>query len=364
MIRCELLPCAFDEEDLTQVAGRRSLFAGFVVGALVLLLVGAYLYDQSRKDVVATGVKVAGVDLGGLSSDAAFTRLQSRLDAPLQHPLVVTAAGKRFTLTPSRAGLSIDTRALLGAAVRASRGGSFISRTVRGLTGGRVDREIPLQVGYSHGAVRSLVASVAKAADRPARDASVKPGAGGLLTAAGEQPGVAVNAALLGARIERALVDPAAGHLIAAPLHPLRPHVTRAQIASKYPAYIVIDRKNYQLRFFQHLKLADSYPISVGRQGLETPGGLYNIQWKEVNPSWHVPNSAWAGKLAGTTVPPGPADPIKARWMAFDGGAGIHGTDETSSIGHAVSHGCVRMQIPDVIALYPRVPVGTPVYVL
>jgi len=40
-----------------------------------------------------------------------------------------------------------------------------------------------------------------------------------------------------------------------------------------------------------------------------------------------------------------------------------HGTDETDSIGHAFSHGCVRMLIPDVIDLYNRVQVGTPVYI-
>jgi lipoprotein-anchoring transpeptidase ErfK/SrfK len=76
-----------------------------------------------------------------------------------------------------------------------------------------------------------------------------------------------------------------------------------------------------------------------------------------------VPNSAWAGALAGKLIPPGPDDPIKARWMGIFDGAGIHGTDEVSSIGHAFSHGCVRMLIPDVIDLYDRVSVGTPVYI-
>ncbi|MGZ8632286.1 MAG: L,D-transpeptidase, partial [Solirubrobacteraceae bacterium] len=117
--------------------------------------------------------------------------------------------------------------------------------------------------------------------------------------------------------------------------------------------------------FFDHLKPSLTFPIAVGRQGLETPPGLYDVQWKQTNPSWYVPNSAWAGKLAGTVVPPGPGDPIKARWMAFNGGAGIHGIDpsEYGSIGHDASHGCVRMRIPDVISLYARTPVGTPVYV-
>ena len=46
--------------------------------------------------------------------------------------------------------------------------------------------------------------------------------------------------------------------------------------------------------------------------------------------------------------------------MAIYEGAGIHGTEETYSLGSAASHGCVRMAIPDVEELYDRVEVGTP----
>ena len=101
----------------------------------------------------------------------------------------------------------------------------------------------------------------------------------------------------------------------------------------------------------------------MGQAGLETPAGQYTIDDKQVNPSWHVPDSPWAGDLAGQVIPPGPDDPIKARWMGFYNGAGIHGTDEVSSLGTAASHGCVRMSIPDVIELYPQVPLGTPIYI-
>jgi lipoprotein-anchoring transpeptidase ErfK/SrfK len=137
-------------------------------------------------------------------------------------------------------------------------------------------------------------------------------------------------------------------------------------VASKYPAYIVVDRSSFRLMYYSHLKLAKTYEIAVGMQGLETPPGLYHIQWKQVDPPWYVPKKAWAGSLAGTVVPPGPADPLKARFMSFDGGAGIHGIDpsEYSSIGHDASHGCVRMRIPDVIDLYAKTPVGTPVYII
>ncbi len=101
-------------------------------------------------------------------------------------------------------------------------------------------------------------------------------------------------------------------------------------------------------------------------EGLETPAGLHHIEWEQVDPPWYVPKKAWAGALAGTVVPPGPADPLKARFMSIEGGAGIHGIDpsEYSSIGHDASHGCVRMRIPDVIALYSKSPVGTPVFII
>ena len=62
-----------------------------------------------------------------------------------------------------------------------------------------------------------------------------------------------------------------------------------------------------------------------------------------------------------TSIPGGvPDNPLKARWLGIFDGAGIHGTDETYSLGHAASHGCIRMAIPDVIELYDQVPVGAP----
>ena len=153
--------------------------------------------------------------------------------------------------------------------------------------------------------------------------------------------------------------------MVHARVNTIAPKVSLSDLRKKYPAYIIIDRGAFTLRFYKHLRFQRAYPIAVGMQGLETPAGLYDIQWKQTNPSWYVQNSAWAGKLAGKVIPPGPDDPIKARWMAFNGGAGIHGIDpsEYCTIGHNASHGCVRMRIPDVIELYDQVPVGAPVYI-
>jgi lipoprotein-anchoring transpeptidase ErfK/SrfK len=144
----------------------------------------------------------------------------------------------------------------------------------------------------------------------------------------------------------------------------VQPKVTTAELAKKYPAILVVNRSAFKLTLYKDLKPAKTYGIAVGQIGLETPAGLYHIQNKAENPAWHVPNSDWAGDLAGTTVPGGTAEnPLKARWLGIFDGAGIHGTSASGSIGSAASHGCIRMLIPDVIELYDQVPVGAPIYI-
>jgi lipoprotein-anchoring transpeptidase ErfK/SrfK len=144
----------------------------------------------------------------------------------------------------------------------------------------------------------------------------------------------------------------------------VEPEVTTGEVADKYPAVLIVDRTAHKLTLYKHLEVAKVYPIAVGQVGLETPAGRYTIQNKAVNPAWNVPNSAWAGKLAGTVIPGGaPNNPIKARWLGVYDGVGVHGTSDDASIGSNASHGCIRMHIPDVEELYDEVPVGSPIYI-
>jgi lipoprotein-anchoring transpeptidase ErfK/SrfK len=347
--------------------GRRSVLWIFAIMGAVVLVLGAamYVYDHSRRDVIAAGVKVDGVSVGGLHEAAARAKVQRELLTRLNQPVSVRWGSHTWKLTAREAHLQVDVPNMVSQAVAVSREGSIMTRTVRGLFGGTVNRNIPLVVSYSHEAVRALTARVRAAVDRPPSDAKVRATESGLSDVPA-QNGMRVDSNRLGGRIDAALTGAIVGGRVSVPTHAIRPAVTTSQLAAKYPAYIVIDRSSFRLHFYEHLKLAKTYEIAVGMEGLETPGGEYKIQWKQIDPPWYVPKKAWAGALAGTVVPYGPADPLKARFMSFDGGAGIHGIDpsEYSSIGHDASHGCVRMRIPDVIALYSHTPVGTPVYIV
>ncbi|HKG39836.1 MAG TPA: L,D-transpeptidase family protein [Conexibacter sp.] len=333
------------------------------IAAVVLVAaVGAWAYDHGKRDTIAEGVRVGGVSVGGLSAEQARTKLRAQLLARLQRPVVATYEGRRVVLSARRAGVAVNVEQAVDDAVARSRTGFFVSRVARDVTGGSVAADIRPRVVYSRLAVAHFVAQVGDGFDRPARDASIEFSPTSLEPVTG-QDGATVQRRPLHRSIVRALTDPGASNTVAVRARTTRPKVTTAQLAAKYPVVITVDRANFRLRLWKSLKLAKTYTIAVGAVGLETPAGLYAIQNKQVDPVWNVPNSDWAGDLAGRAIPPGPSNPLKARWMGIYAGAGIHGTDSISSLGSAASHGCVRMAVPDVIDLYDQTPVGAPVYI-
>jgi len=343
--------------------GRKAQIAIVSIVVFLLALVGVgYAYDSSQKDKVADGVTVGGVDIGGMDEDEAKREVQRQLLRPLRHSLRVGYDGESWRLPGRRLKVHANIDAAVEDALAESRDGGLPGRLVRYVTGGNLDKQIPAHVTYSRPAVNRFVRHVADQVDREARDATVEPSADSLEVVPA-QNGRKLRDHLLTHQLEAAVLNADADHTIAAHTHYTKPEVTTEEVASAYPSYLTLDRSTFTLRLWKHLKLAKTYTVAVGQEGLETPEGLYHIEEKQVNPSWHVPNSAWAGDLAGQVIPPGPEDPIKARWMGIFEGAGIHGTEEIESLGSAASHGCVRMSIPDVIELYPQVEVGTPIYI-
>ncbi len=334
------------------------------VAVLLLVLVGgavaAYAYDSSRDDVIAEGVTVAGIDVGGMRVGEAQRVIGRELREPLEQPISVVHAHKRFSLSAQDAGVHADVAGMVDEALEQSREGSIITRVSRDLTGGEEHAQVPARVTYDDQAIDDLVDRVGKQLDRKARDAEVDFPE---MAKVKERNGVAVQADLLRQRLAQALTVPGVGRRVKAPVRVTRPKVTQAQLADKYPIVLVADRTHFKLRLYKQLTLVKEYTVAVGAVGFDTPAGLYHIQNKAVDPTWTVPDSDWAGDLAGKVVPPGPDNPLKARWMGIFDGAGIHGTEETYSLGSAASHGCLRMAIPDVIELYDQVPVGAPIYI-
>ncbi|HEY5815648.1 MAG TPA: L,D-transpeptidase/peptidoglycan binding protein [Solirubrobacterales bacterium] len=342
----------------------RKMQIAIIAGVLVLLLgaVAAYAYDSSQEGEIADGVTIAGVDVGGMTAAEAERAVRRRLLAPLRHSLRVGYDGESWTLPGEKLKLHADIDEAVDQALAESREGGLPARVVRYVTGDGVDERLSAEVTYSQPAINRFVRRIAAEVGVEPRDATVEADGAELVVVPAEH-GRKLRDNLLTEQLDAAVLNADADRTISARTNSVEPEVTGEEVAAEYPTYLTLERATYTLRLWKDLKLAKTYTVAVGQEGLETPEGLYHIQDKQVEPTWHVPESDWAGSLAGQSIPPGPSNPLKARWMGIYEGAGIHGTEETSSLGTAASHGCVRMAISDVEELYDEVEVGTPIYI-
>jgi hypothetical protein len=334
-----------------------------VAGAVLAAVLALYVYDGTRDDLLARGVTVAGVDIGGLRASEARVKLEAALGSRVQTPISVAHHDARFRLSPRRLRARLDVDGMVQAALARSREGGFIGRTIRMVGGNEVDAEIPLRAFHSRSALRDAVRRIELGVERRPRDARVEPSGSGIATVRARL-GVAVDGRRLAERVAGALTNPGEVRRVPVPAHRVRPRVTTRELARRYPWFLTVDRQSFRMRLYRRLRLVKVFTIAVGQVGFDTPAGLYHIQNKAVNPPWSVPNKPWAGELAGRVIPSGsPDNPIKARWLGIYDGAGIHGTDDPASLGSAASHGCIRMSIPEVKRLYRQIPVRTPIYI-
>ena len=109
-----------------------------------------------------------------------------------------------------------------------------------------------------------------------------------------------------------------------------------------------------------------SFPIAVGRAGHETPLGRFQVEEMVEHPDFVKLDPKDRSQVL-KRIPPGPANPLGERWIGFVRGdgwtLGIHGTPNPELLGKAVSGGCIRMRNADVLRVWDRVRLGTPVVV-
>ena len=146
--------------------GRRSTSrVPFIFLALLLIVAGAaavaaYVYDHGRQDQIAPGVKIGGVDVGGLTTAAARQRLNERAVQPRRRTLTVSAGGHHFTLPAKTSRITADIDAALNRALADSRRGWIGQRVADGLTNKHVDESLSLRIHYAPGVVAKLTERV------------------------------------------------------------------------------------------------------------------------------------------------------------------------------------------------------------
>lgn len=130
------------------------------------------------------------------------------------------------------------------------------------------------------------------------------------------------------------------------------------------PGSIVVSTRHRKLWYVLPGGEAIIYGVGVGRRGF-TWGGKTKVARKAVWPSWTPPAEM---RQRQPNLPlrmeGGPRNPLGARALYLGTSLyRIHGTNQSHTIGQAVSSGCIRMMNNDVVDLYNRVRVGATVYV-
>lgn len=292
---------------------------------------------KPRPTTIPAGVTVAGTVLvGGLSPADATAEVK----AFFARPLLLRLGKVTLRVTPQQ----------LGAA-------AYVGEAVKRARIVRPGANVPLKVRAPLPNLERYVDKLAQRFDRPAVDSQqlfrnsrpyvTKERAGTRLV---RTPAVR----LLYRNLKTHARDP-----IALRREPVLPRVTRASAGY----VIVIHRGENRLRLYDGMALRRTFGVATGEARYPTPLGRFHIVVKWRDPWWYPPASDWAKDAE--PIPPGPGNPLGTRWMGISSPAvGIHGTPDPASIGYSVSHGCIRMRIPEVEWLFNQVEIGTPVYIV
>jgi lipoprotein-anchoring transpeptidase ErfK/SrfK len=286
--------------------------------------------------VVPPGVTLGGVAIGGLTPDTAVAAVQQQFARPVLLHLDRT----KISIAPDLLGLSLAADSAVAKALTAQPHAALALRAT-------ANRQL----------VNTFVARLAARFDRKPVDSR--------LLLRGVRP--VVTKSLVGRRVDRiSVVRQVTGQLvhgtrtpIAVPVALLEPKVTARTIGP----VIVIRRQSNVLTLYDGAKFERRFAVATGQTVYPTPLGRFQIVVKWKNPWWYPPASPWA--KGEKPVPPGPGNPLGTRWMGLSApGVGIHGTPEDGSIGYSLSHGCVRMHIPEAEWLFNHVAIGTPVFIV
>jgi lipoprotein-anchoring transpeptidase ErfK/SrfK len=286
--------------------------------------------------VIASGVSIGGVDVSGMTADDAAAAVQQAFDQSLELAFGTT----RVIVSPD----------LLGATASVQRA---VDRAMTAVA----DTNIPLGVVVDRAKTSNFIAGLAKRFDRKSVDSS--------LTLRRGRPFLTKEKAGRQLDQKRAVRD-----VVAALTTNVRDTVKlvfRSQKAavrrSNFGPVIVIHRGQNRLFLYRGMRFWRAFSVATGQHQYPTPLGRFTVVVKWKNPWWYPPKSPWAA--GEKPVPPGPNNPLGTRWMGLSSpGVGIHGTPSDGSIGYSLSHGCIRMHIPEAEWLFNHVDIGTTVFIV
>jgi lipoprotein-anchoring transpeptidase ErfK/SrfK len=335
---------------------RVAVVVGLAVVLLAAMSVAATARVSASSGRILAGVTVGGVDVGGMTRDEAVAAVKATTEPKLRRGLFVVGGGKRWPVTPAGLGRGAGVEQAVDQALTGPELSWYADFWHR-LTNKPVTHSVDVALAENNTKVEKFVRALAPKLAVAPTNASIK-------LVDGE---VVKQSAKKGRELDvkastRALVKGLRGNARTVKLvtRPVAPKITNDKLGKT----ITINLSTNRLTFYDGLKVRKVYPVATGQPSFPTPQGTWEVVYKRVNPTWTNPAPDGWGADMPRSIPPGPGNPLGTRAMSLNAsGILIHGTYASGSIGSYASHGCIRMLLSDVEALYPQVPMGTPVLI-
>jgi hypothetical protein len=337
---------------------RATIVLAIVAGLLVVGAAGAawatFDYTNDHAGRLLPGARIAGVDVGGLTSEQAIAAAGAAIRPRLDQPITVSWKDRSWTVTPRELGARNDAEEAVAAAIEASRRTSFFDRMLMAL-GDDFDFERDIAITYPRQGVRGFIQGIASNLDRDVREAGVDYSSG-WVEVLEPREGRAVGLAASRRALHGALI--AGQPEIELTVRTVEP----ASDVKDYDQVLLVRIGENKLYLYEDGEITHEWPVATGLPEYPTPTGEYEVTELRYLPTWVNPAPDTWGADMPAEIPPGPGNPLGVRAINWSAEAiRFHGTSATYSLGYNASHGCVRMSNEDVIELYDMIEVGTPI---
>ena len=314
-----------------------------------------YDYDKSYDGKLLPGIVIGGVDVGGMTPEEAFTAVKAAGRIQLDRNLTVRYEEKTWTVTPRKLGAKGNARDLVDSAVAASEDTGVFDKVGMAVFGDRLDHERDIAITYPRQGIKGFIEGVASALDRDPIDAGVDYSTGWLEFVEPKDGRKVLRKESRNA-LMRALRRESDKVVLA--VKETKPEVTE----QKWEKVLLLRIGENKLYLYEDGKITHEWVVATGEPAYPTPTGEYYITEKRYLPTWVNPAPDTWGADMPASIGPGPGNPLGTRALNWNAsGIRFHGTEATYSLGYNASHGCVRMAMSDVEALYDMVDVGTPI---
>ncbi len=321
----------------------------------------AYRYERAKTAEILPGVRIAGVDVGGMTRREASRAVRAALDEALSQPRTVEVAGEKVRVSPADLGRRAAVGAAVNEALAVNATLSTLDRVWHRLNDEPVDVEVDVSYTTGGRAIDELAAELADEVFEPWTNASI-----GLTDDANDitfqrsSPGRKLPIDEAAATIRNA-VD-AGQRRVRLDTIRLEPKIPTDELGRT----IVVHVDRNLLELYEGFDVIQTWSVATAKPGWVTPTGVWEIWDKRVNPTWYNPAlDSWGAGLPAV-VPGGPSAPMGTRAIYIDapGLIRIHGTPAPESIGRFASHGCIRMRNEEVEKLFEMIEVGQHVVIV